>query len=1035
MASPSISHLLQPDPSLPHPHPQSQSHPQRNVSHASAAHSVPTSSPGNYTYPAPPGASPAGSGTSHPTPIATPATSPGALSTAGGSSVGGGAANTPASGHAANTSLYQCADCLKRYSRPEHLQRHIATHTLGKRFICDVCGKAFGRADLLKRHRANHDDDGNGTKRRRINSSPGAGRVAHACQACAKARVKCEESKPCTRCRNRNLACEYASSEAGSAAAMHLLHLSANAHSSDATTPTSSTPMAPAGHGAGPTHHLGSRSLRSNAAEAMHTHGLHNPAAPAMTNLVHAQPSGSSPSILANNPPMNSEAAQLPTPENMMDHNNPDSYQASYHQNQNMVDMNRMPFSDFLRDVLYDQQQQQQQQQQQMDTQKMAEAQGLAILDFCDDANLEMNDLDFGMLDHWNIGNVHGMLATDPNLANYVSSQPEDTADMSRMRQRLVKIWTDSPWRWMPDGHKDNIHNQKSGLPLADINTTKLKPDRIIHDKLDSSGRDKILAIVLSTCQNNVMLSRVASSFPSTDVMDSLVHIFLAWHLCQVSEFIHFGTFALNAQCPEWTAVAASAGGILTSVQSLRKFGFALQEAVRVTIPNRFEDNNSKVQDQSLVQALVLGHDIGLWSGNRRRMEIAECHLNIPIAMIRGRGSFQRSAYPPIHVDPADDGAVLEEKWKTWCQRESWKRLIFHLYLRDAQTSMTSMNNPHISYAELTLPLPEARELWFAKTAREWKMHYLERNAGQDRRPPSLGDLFRDINLLATEHHRLDVQYAVSIYLHGFWSLIREYRQMNAIYRWSAFSPTTAGNPNVLLQSRHQELVKTLEQFQATALQNWPHMLSAQEKVVLNLLFVNLHVSLEDLQLFSGKEGDDQAKRIYPSLQQWAQDAESRRALWHAGQILRWAKEFPFGHLKDFYAVAVHHAALAMWTWGVLTRAIRRTTGLQPGYNHSEPLIYVDGPEMREPAQFTSYGTGRPAIRGPVKKGQGGGRDSAGGGSGVPESPLEEPRHAMAIVEEVFRANYLTDPVAPIVENLCNLIKQLGNAAWAVGLG
>lgn len=186
--------------------------------------------------------------------------------------------------------------------------------------MIQVCGKAFGRADLLKRHRANHDDDGNGTKRRRINSSPGAGRVAHACQACAKARVKCEESKPCTRCRNRNLTCEYASSEAGSAAAMHLLHLSANAHSSGATTPTSSAPMAPAGHGAVPTaHHLGSRSLRSNAAEAMHTHGLHNPAAPAMTNLVHAQSAGTSPSILANNPPISNEAAQLPTPETMMD--------------------------------------------------------------------------------------------------------------------------------------------------------------------------------------------------------------------------------------------------------------------------------------------------------------------------------------------------------------------------------------------------------------------------------------------------------------------------------------------------------------------------------------------------------------------------------------------------------------------------------------------------------------------------------------------------------------------------------------------
>lgn len=258
-----------------------------------------------------------------------------------------------------------------------------------------------------------------------------------------------------------------------------------------------------------------------------------------------------------------------------MEEDHPDNYHAPY-QGQHVVDMNRLPFSDFLRDVLYDQQQQQ------IHQSRMVEAQGLAVLDFCDDGNLDMNELDFGMLDNWNVGNYQGMLATDPNLASYVSNQPEDsTADMSRMRQRLVKIWTDSPWRWMPDGHKDNIHQQKSGLPIADISSAQLRPDRIIQDKLDPSGRDKILAIVLSTCQNNVMLSRVASSFPSNEVMDSLVHIFLAWHLCQVSEFIHFGTFSLNTQCPEWLGVAASAGAILTPVQTLRKFGFALHEAVR----------------------------------------------------------------------------------------------------------------------------------------------------------------------------------------------------------------------------------------------------------------------------------------------------------------------------------------------------------------------------------------------------------------------------------------------------------------------
>lgn len=152
---------------------------------------------------------------------------------------------------------------------------------------------------------------------------------------------------------------------------------------------------------------------------------------------------------------------------------------------------------------------------------------------------------------------------------------------MSSMRQRLVSVWAQSPWRWVPDGSRDNIHTEKSNLPLPDINSSHLRPDKVVADTLEPSGRDKILAIVLGVCHNNNMLSRVASSFPSTEVIDSLVHVFLAWHMCQVSEFIHFGSFSMNAHCPEFLAVAAAAGAILTPVKSLRKFGYALQEAVR----------------------------------------------------------------------------------------------------------------------------------------------------------------------------------------------------------------------------------------------------------------------------------------------------------------------------------------------------------------------------------------------------------------------------------------------------------------------
>jgi len=60
---------------------------------------------------------------------------------------------------------------------------------------------------------------------------------------------------------------------------------------------------------------------------------------------------------------------------------------------------------------------------------------------------------------------------------------------------------------------------------------------------------------------------------------------------------------------------------------------------------NKFEENNSTFQDLGLVQALMLLQDVALWSGNRRKMEIAECHQLIPITVRSARriGCLDRS--------------------------------------------------------------------------------------------------------------------------------------------------------------------------------------------------------------------------------------------------------------------------------------------------------------------------------------------------------------------------------------------------------
>lgn len=206
------------------------------------------------------------------------------------------------------------------------------------------------------------------------------------------------------------------------------------------------------------------------------------------------------------------------------------------------------------------------------------------MLDFCDDANYELNELDFGMLDHWNLDGT----TERTGITQAATPQTDDSSvDMAQMRRKLVKIWTDSPWRWIPD-KRDHGYSEIGNLPLPyrdsasqQFQERHRQIDRVVKDKLDSSSRDKILSVVLGTCRSDAMRTRVAASFPSAEIMDTLTHIFLAAELCSVSGWIHFGTLKLNNQWPEWLATAAAAGAIMTPVPTLRKFGFAVQEAVR----------------------------------------------------------------------------------------------------------------------------------------------------------------------------------------------------------------------------------------------------------------------------------------------------------------------------------------------------------------------------------------------------------------------------------------------------------------------
>lgn len=106
----------------------------------------------------------------------------------------------PASRRAGNNSCYLCG---RTYERVDHLNRHMRSHENQRAHKCTRCTKSFNRADLLSRHQASHDRP----------DKPGqfierGDRVATACRGCMSAKAKCQDEKPCLRCRQKGIPCD-----------------------------------------------------------------------------------------------------------------------------------------------------------------------------------------------------------------------------------------------------------------------------------------------------------------------------------------------------------------------------------------------------------------------------------------------------------------------------------------------------------------------------------------------------------------------------------------------------------------------------------------------------------------------------------------------------------------------------------------------------------------------------------------------------------------------------------------------------------
>ncbi|KAL5356820.1 fungal-specific transcription factor domain-containing protein [Aspergillus floccosus] len=615
--------------------------------------------------------------------------------------------------------------------------------------------------------------------------------------------------------------------------------------------------------------------------------------------------------------------------------------------------------------------------------------------------NFDFTDVDFGLIDFFNTQGVQHSHAADV---------PEGLETDSGIALGAEAYQRSSLSAWKP-AHSDHAFIDEEGLSVPksiDSPETSMRSERqMLSERLSPGSRDHIFGLVLQTSTKG-NLTRIMKSFPSTELLDSLIQDYFEVQSHQIDSWIHRPTFHPNEQSPDMLAAVAAAGAVRSTIPTLRKLGYALMEIVRLRMSDKYERDNTTTRDLRASQTYALVIDIGMWSGDRRRTEIAESFQQPLVTMLRRGLRFRRCS--SILPNPEDSEETLNKKWRDWVEQESFKRLVHHLFLHDTQSAMMLNVNPLFSYAEMELHFPSIRPLWEAQTATEWRHIYLSSGL-TSQRLPSLVDTLHDLSQLAVFQDCIDLQLSAFVLLHGLSALINEYHRLKFISKGSSKHWNA-----LVINSRHQELAQALQHFRMVS-HEFTNAPNPEVLLVHEMISMFLHMSLEELQLFAGKEDKREARRVYHSALEWINSIDSRRAIWHAGQVIRSAKAIPPGCLTGSLAVGVYYASLAFWSYSVVFKAKndKMPVGSPPSgtsFVGRWPTVFLDGEETTDVQRFISLGCGCPALNGL----QG-------------PATLDDPGQIMDVVQSVLRAEASHDALPPLVQTLWNLMGGLGNAA------
>lgn len=200
-----------------------------------------------------------------------------------------------------------------------------------------------------------------------------------------------------------------------------------------------------------------------------------------------------------------------------------------------------------------------------------------------------------------------------------------------------LEVFKKSVWLWDPDPSDSASNEEAPQLSEAEerrilspapavTTTTASRTGIYLLDQAicRTDDRDAVLLLV----QQNSEQAVVIRSFPSSKILDFLLKNFLAHEGLGVSSFIHIPSLNESKCCVELLSAMIVGGSVKSANAHAWKFGMTLQERTRLALYKALDQNNRVARNLHIIQAQLLWIETGLWSGNRRKMEVAESAAN-----------------------------------------------------------------------------------------------------------------------------------------------------------------------------------------------------------------------------------------------------------------------------------------------------------------------------------------------------------------------------------------------------------------------